>query len=212
MARLADLDAVTLDANGTLIGLVDPAPSLEQALKERGIARSIDAIRRAVKAEGAVYASRAAEAHEPTAFAALQRECTGVFLAELGTDDVDSAEFAPSYVSAMRFEVLPGVVESLSRLRRSGLELAVVANFDMTLRDRMRDLGLDSFFATVVTPADAGAAKPDPRIFRLAVERLRVTPQRTLHIGDGSSDEEGARAAGLHFAWAPVASALEQWT
>ena len=212
MPRLADLDAVTLDANGTLIGLVDPVPTLDQALRERGVERPADVIRRAFQAEGVVYATRAAEAHEPAAFATLQRECTGVFLAELGTHELDPAEFAPSYVGAMRFERLPGVVESLRQLRRCGLDLAIVANFDLTLRDRLDELGLASFFTAVITPADAGAAKPDPRIFRLAVERLRVTPERTLHIGDGSSDEEGARAAGLHFAWAPVPSALEQWT
>jgi putative hydrolase of the HAD superfamily len=211
VTRLADLDAVTLDANGTLIQLLDPVPTLERVLKERGVARPAEAIRRAFQAEGVVYAAGAVQAHEPAAFAALQRECAGVFLAELGTPDLDPAEFAPTYVDAMRFEVIPGVVESLRRLRRCGLELAVVANFDMTLHDRLRDLGLVSFFSTVVTPADAGAAKPDPRIFQLAIERLGVTPERTLHVGDAAGDEEGARRAGLLFAWAPLIAALEQW-
>jgi FMN phosphatase YigB (HAD superfamily) len=208
VARLADLDAVTLDANGTLIRLSDPVPSLDQVLRERGVERPPDAIRRAFQAEGAVYATRAVDAWEPAAFAALQRECTGVFLSELGTADVDPAEFASSYVGAMRFELLPGVVESVGRLRRLGLELAVVANFDLTLHDRLDELGLSSFFTAVITPADAGAGKPDPRIFQLAVERLGVRADRTLHIGDGAGDEAGARRAGLQFAWAPVPAAI----
>ena len=50
MGRLADLDAVTLDANGTLIGLVDPVAKLDGLLRDRGVERTPDAIRRAVEA------------------------------------------------------------------------------------------------------------------------------------------------------------------
>jgi putative hydrolase of the HAD superfamily len=211
VAGLADLDAVTLDANGTLVGLVDPVPELERELRARGVSRPAEAIRRAFEAEGAIYATRAVEAHEPSAFSALQHECTGVFLAELETAELDPGDFVTSYVSAMRFEVLPGVRESLRRLRLSGLELAVVANFDLTLARRLEELELSSFFSIVVTPADAGVAKPEPEIFELALERLRVRGERTLHIGDGASDEEGARRARMRFEWAPLPAALERW-
>lgn len=211
MPRLADLDAVTLDANGTLIGLVDPVPKLDRMLRERGIERPADAIRRAFTAEGDVYARRSVEAHEPVAFATVQRECTSVFLAEVGAEALDAAEFAPDYVGAMEFELLPGVQESLRRLQRCGLDLAVVANFDLTLHERLDRLGLASVFSTVVTPAGAGAAKPSRRIFEVALELLGVRAERALHIGDGAVDEEGARSAGMRFAWAPVARALEAW-
>lgn len=210
MARLADLDAVTFDANGTLIRLVDPVPDLERLLRERGVERSSDAIRRAFEAEGRVYSGRAALAHGPGAFATVQRDCTGVFLEELEAG-LDREEFMPFYVGAMRFETVPGVPQSLERLRRAGLELAVVANFDPTLRARLDELGLASAFSAIVTPAEAGVAKPDARIFELALERLHVTPQRTLHIGDGAVDEEGAATAGVNFEWAPVSRALEAW-
>jgi putative hydrolase of the HAD superfamily len=206
--RLADLDAVTFDANGTLIGLVDPIPELAQRLRERGIERPPEAIRRAFQAEGKVYATRSLRAHEPASFAELQRECATVFLDEVGANGLDAADFADTYVNAMRFEVLPDVRETLRRLQQSGLELGVVANFDLTLHGWLERLGLASFFSVVVTPADAGVTKPDPRIFELALERLRVQPERLLHIGDGRVDEEGARAAGVEFAWAPVTAAL----
>jgi HAD superfamily hydrolase (TIGR01509 family) len=211
VGRLADLDAVTLDANGTLVRLVDPVPKLDRTLRGLGIDRPSAEIRRAVEAEGVVYASRSVEAHEPKAFAALQRECAGVFLNELGANGLDAAEFAPLYVAAMDFEVLPGVGESLAWLQRRGLALAVVANFDLTLRERLEQLALASVFSAIVTPADAEAAKPDPRIFALALERLGVSASRSLHIGDGSRDEEGARAAGMHFEWAPIPKALASW-
>ena len=212
MDRLADLDAVTFDANGTLVGLVDPAPKLDKLLRDHGIERSPETIRRALAAEGTVYAARSVEAHEPVALAALQRECTGVFLDEAGANGLDPGEFAPFYVGAMDFEVLPGVHESLERLQRCGLALGVVANFDLTLNARLEELGLAHVFTTVVTPADAAAAKPDPRIFCVALERLGVVPERALHIGDSAADEEGARATGMNFAWAPIPQALQGWT
>ena len=111
----------------------------------------------------------------------------------------------------MRFELLPGARESLERLRRCGLELAIVANFDLSLAARLEELGLGHAFSVVVTPADAGVAKPAARIFELALERLAVAPERALHIGDGAADEEGAAAAGMKFAWAPIPQALEGW-
>ena len=211
MGRLADLDAVTFDANGTLLGLIDPAPKLGRLLRHRGVDRPPEAIRRAVAAEGAVYAARSAEAHEPVAFAALQRECTEVFLDEVGANGLDPDDFTALYVGAMEFEVLANVRESLRRLQRCGLALGVVANFDLTLNVRLHEHGLAHFFTAVVTPADADAVKPDPRIFYVALERLGVAPKRALHIGDGAVDEEGAGAAGMKFAWAPIPRALEGW-
>ena len=212
MGRLADLDAVTLDANGTLVGLVDPVPKLDRILRERGVERPEPVIRRAFEAEGTVYAARSVEAHEPVAFAALQRECTGVFLAELGADELDADEFAPSYAGSMEFKLLSGAREAPEYLRSCGIELAVVANFDLTLTDWLERLGLASLFSVIVTPADAGAAKPDAAIFELALTRLDVRAERALHIGDGSVDQAGARAAGMHFEWAPITEALERWT
>jgi HAD superfamily hydrolase (TIGR01509 family) len=50
----------------------------------------------------------------------------------------------------------------------------------------------------VVLPSDAGAAKPDPRIFQLALRRIGVSPGEALYVGDDPEEDfAGARAAGL---------------
>lgn len=54
-----------------------------------------------------------------------------------------------------------------------------------------------------------GAPKPGPAAFLLALQALHVRPERALHVGDSESDEEGARAAGMHFAPAPLAAAVK---
>ena len=56
-----------------------------------------------------------------------------------------------------------------------------------------------------MTSADAGARKPDPAVFRVALEHLRVPASRTLHVGDTDHDREAAAAAGIAFAPAPLA-------
>jgi putative hydrolase of the HAD superfamily len=211
VGRLADLDAVTLDANGTLVELVDPVPTLVQALRDRGVDRALDVVRRGFAEEAGFYATHAPEGRDTDTLAALHERSARIFLAAVGAE-LAPAEFAPAYVAAMEFRILPTVPETLERLRRCGLALAVVGNWDMMLRPRLEQLGIARSFEAIVAAAEAGVAKPDPRIFELALDRLRVRPERALHIGDGHVDEDGARAAGMRFEWAPVATALASWT
>jgi putative hydrolase of the HAD superfamily len=114
-------------------------------------------------------------------------------------------------MAAIRFEVIPGAVDTLASLRARGIELAVVSNWDIGLAEHLERIGIAHLFSTVVTSAEAGAAKPDPAAFRLALGRLRVEPERALHVGDEAEDAEGATAAGMHFAEAPLSAAFEGW-
>ena len=206
--RFADLDAVTIDAYGTLVRLHDPVPALVRALRERGIDRTPAEVTAAFQAEGEYYVPRSLQGRDEKSLAELHRDCTAVFLAALDAD-LDAESFSETYVGTLEFEAEPGAVEALASLRARGLELAVVSNWDISLHDHLARLGLDHFFRAVVTSADVGVAKPGPAIFRAALERITVPCERTLHVGDRDIDEGGARAAGLVFAPAPLASLLD---
>jgi HAD superfamily hydrolase (TIGR01509 family) len=199
------LDAVTVDALGTLIELDDPVPRLQAALAAGGVARSPEEIARAFEAEAEYYKSRLGEPGpwDDEAVAGLRRDCVTVFLSALAAS-LAVEGFVPAFVQALRFHLTDGAAEALGTLKRAGLTLACVSNWDPTLHERLDELGVASLFDTVVTSAEAGAAKPDPRIFRVALARLGVEPARALHVGDGEADREGARAAGLAFASAPL--------
>ena len=99
-----------------------------------------------------------------------------------------------------RFEVLPGVVKSLGRLHALGLALAVVANWDLSLQRLLVEAGIGDRFAIVIH----AALKPAPDGILRALGELGVQPGRALHVGDDGADEEAARRAGAHFAWAPL--------
>ena len=204
--RFADLDAVTLDAFGTLLTLIDPVPVLIESLRERGIEARAEQVAEGFAAEGEYYKSRSLEGRGEESLARLRLDCTGVFLRAAGIH-LDPAEFVDAYIEALRFELLPGAAGAVASLRRRGLALAVVGNWDMTLPDHLAQLGLGDL--PVVTSAAVGAAKPDPAPFHVALDPLGVEPARALHIGNEEADELGAKAAGMHFAWAPVSAALE---
>jgi putative hydrolase of the HAD superfamily len=99
-----------------------------------------------------------------------------------------------------------GVREALHALRALGVQLAVVSNADGTVERQLRDDGVGQVgpgagveFAIVLDSRAVGVAKPDPAIFRLALDALGTAPEHTLHIGDTpAADVDGARAAGIH--------------
>ena len=111
---------------------------------------------------------------------------------------------------ALEFEELPGATDACRALAAAGLRLAVVSNWDVGLHDHLASLGLDRLVDTVVTSAEAGAPKPAPQVFELALARLGATAARTVHVGDAEADAEGARAAGLGFEPAPLADAARR--
>jgi putative hydrolase of the HAD superfamily len=192
--------ALLLDAGGVLV-----RPSfarVAQALRAHG-----------VKADPSALA-----AAEPRAKRALDRPPSPGFAtdAERGWHYFDlvldeaGIPRSPATVAALRevkawhdrhclWEDVPeGVRPSLERLRAAGLGLAVVSNTNGTLRHLFDRLGLTSAFDTILDSTVEGIEKPDPRIFRLALERLGEKAEMALHVGDVYYvDVVGARAAGI---------------
>jgi putative hydrolase of the HAD superfamily len=84
-----------------------------------------------------------------------------------------------------------------------GSRLGVITNGDsVQQRAKLAALGLTDAFDAVVASGDIGIAKPDPRIFRLAAERLQVAPERCAFIGDlYETDALAAAAVGMTGIW-----------
>jgi len=91
-----------------------------------------------------------------------------------------------------------GVEPALARLRGAGVRLAVVSNSEGTVEAMLNDVGLGRHLETVVDSWVVGVAKPDPRIFQIALDRLGLASEAAVMLGDVPSiDVEGARAAGM---------------
>jgi putative hydrolase of the HAD superfamily len=94
-------------------------------------------------------------------------------------------------------EPYPDVRPALARLA-AALPVYALTNGNACVRR----VGLGEFFRDAIAPHVAGAAKPDPRIFRHLVECAAVPPEAILHVGDDPvRDVEGARSVGLRTAW-----------
>jgi HAD superfamily hydrolase (TIGR01509 family) len=91
-----------------------------------------------------------------------------------------------------------GTFATLERLRAAGLRLGVVSNSDGRVEAALTAAGLRDCFEVVIDSALFGSEKPDPAIFRAALEALGVAPNEALYVGDlYEVDVLGARAAGI---------------
>jgi putative hydrolase of the HAD superfamily len=96
------------------------------------------------------------------------------------------------------WEVYPDVPESLRRWKKEGYIIGIISNFDRRIYPIAEGLGVSGLVDSIHLPRDAGAAKPDRRIFEAALSRHRILPEEAMHVGDHPlEDVEGARGAGL---------------
>ncbi|HKE81066.1 MAG TPA: HAD-IA family hydrolase [Solirubrobacteraceae bacterium] len=186
-----------LDAVGTIVELERPWPHLIAELAARDVVVGDDRAREAMLAEMAYYRAHHDEAGNRAGLRDLRRRCAAVVQDVLGTS-LPLDEVEEVLLAAIRFRPYPEVPGVLAALRERGARLAVVSNWDVSLHDVLERTGLRPLVDAVVISAEFGAAKPDPAIFRAALERVEATASEALHVGDSlEADVEGARAAGV---------------
>jgi len=97
-----------------------------------------------------------------------------------------------------RWRAYDDVVPAFHRLRDRGLALGLISNWDKRLTGLMGGMGIAPLLDTIVSSAEVGLHKPDPRIFELACQRLGVRPDECAHVGDHQyADVLGARSVGM---------------
>ncbi|UVS81731.1 Alpha-D-glucose-1-phosphate phosphatase YihX [Actinokineospora sp. UTMC 2448] len=85
----------------------------------------------------------------------------------------------------------PGVAAVVDVVRANGLRVALLSNADYVPR------GLPAVFDAVVVSGEVGFGKPDPRIYELAANRIRVAPSRCVYVDDVAAYVRGAVAVGM---------------
>ncbi|TLM98615.1 MAG: HAD family hydrolase [Actinobacteria bacterium] len=97
-----------------------------------------------------------------------------------------------------RWKAYPDVRPGFGRLREKGLRLGIISNWDRRLSGLLAGLELSPLLDVVVSSAEVGLRKPDPRIFELAAEAMDVDPADCVHVGDHHyADIVGATAVGM---------------
>jgi HAD superfamily hydrolase (TIGR01509 family) len=105
--------------------------------------------------------------------------------------------------TGVRMAPMPGAADALATFRAAGVPTGAVSNTRFSAHAwahvlETRGLAVDF----VVSSADVGARKPDPRIFRAALERLGLPARDVWFVGDSlEKDVRGALAMGLTPVW-----------
>jgi putative hydrolase of the HAD superfamily len=182
--------AVFLDALGTLVELEPPWLSLRPRVPSEV---SDERLQEAMRMEMAYYRDHAHEGRDDASLADLRDRC-----AALVSQQLDVEITADQLVASIRFASFADAAPALRDLRAVGSRLVCVSNWDCSLRSVLERVGLGELIDGAVSSADAGHRKPDPAIFRKALELAGVGPDQALHVGDTpEEDVEGARAAGI---------------
>lgn len=101
------------------------------------------------------------------------------------------------FAEAGVWELYPEVIDVLEALH-GRFDLSVISNFDGRLRMILEHVGISKFFGHVFVSSELGADKPDPAIYRRALEVSGLAPEHVLHVGDDPElDWNGAARAGI---------------
>jgi putative hydrolase of the HAD superfamily len=190
--------AVLLDALGTLVELQPPAPRLRTRLAEAGFDVTEERAAAGFGAEIRYYLANHLDGSDRRSLEHLRDRCATVMMEALRLDGLDHATARRAMLAALEFRPYDDVVPALTDLRAAGRRLVIVSNWDCSLPEWLGPPGLLELVDGVVTSADVGAAKPDERVFRRALELAGVGPERAIHVGDSlDNDVDGARALGI---------------
>ncbi len=95
--------------------------------------------------------------------------------------------------------VMPGALEACRGLRDKGLLVVAASNNDARTRQVLNELGFGSSLSLVVTAGDLGWKKPSPRFFEAVSQRIAVSPDKMLHVGNCARlDVAAARQVGMN--------------
>ena len=100
-------------------------------------------------------------------------------------------------------EMIPGAidgsVEILQELSRAGVPLYALTNFSAETFPAQRErFAFLSAFDGIVVSGEEGVIKPDPRIFRILLERYAIAPVQAVFIDDNAANAAAATALGMH--------------
>jgi putative hydrolase of the HAD superfamily len=195
----AGVEAVLLDAHGTLLELQPPGPLLCAELARRyGLELTLAQAEHAIAAEIAYYRAHHSGARDAATLAALRAQCAEVLRDALPAGARPAGSLVEALLASLRFAPFADVRPALAALRAAGARLVVVSDWDVSLHGVLDELGLTPMLDGVVTSAEVGAGKPAAALFERALALVDVPAERAVHVGDSLElDVAGARGAGI---------------
>jgi HAD superfamily hydrolase (TIGR01549 family) len=127
-----------------------------------------------------------------------------LFLLAYGCQSQKAVQVAPSLTQCMREGYNPedivsaDVLDLLEDLKASGFRLAVISNRQSPFDEQLETLGISSYFEYSLAAGEINAWKPDPMIFKHALNVMEIESEQALYVGDNYfADVVGAQRAGI---------------
>ena len=198
--------AVFFDAGETLLSAQPSFPELlSTVLRQEGHDVGPEDVRGIVKPVSDRFL-RAAQERELWSLSSQRsrrfwKDVYAILLGELGielTDDLFDRLYT-TFTTIENYKLFPDVEPTLEELHASGMKLGVISNFEEWLERLLGALNVTRFFDVRVISGAVGYEKPDPQIFRIALERAKVQPNESAYIGDNPYfDVDPATSIGMH--------------
>jgi putative hydrolase of the HAD superfamily len=183
----------------------------EEVAREMAAEHGIDAIslKHAYIAEANGFWHRLSSEQLKTRLSGIRARMWSAALTSVGVADRAVADDAASRYNEYRkkyFEVFPGAIDALQRLKARGMKLGIVTNgFSETHREKIALLQIGEYFDAIFIADEVGMVKPDPLLFAHACTTLGSAPARSAMVGDRyDRDVRGAHDAGLFTVWLNV--------
>ena len=182
-----DIHAVLFDLGGVILRTEDPAPR-EELAQRFGFSR--------YELEEVVFGNPVAlkaEAGQATIDEVLQEIGRRLHLAPHGTQEVIQSFFAGDKID---FNLVDQIRRLRPRYKTGLLSNGWRTNLSAYLQNEL-EVPKDTF-DVIISSAACKMAKPDPKIYRLAVNLLEAEPAQVVFVDDNLRNIEAAQAAGLH--------------
>jgi putative hydrolase of the HAD superfamily len=120
-------------------------------------------------------------------------------LRELGMDDERLvADMYETFSSSSSYRLFDDVLPALDELTEMDYRIGLISNFEEWLEEMLVELEVGHLFDVSVISGVEGIEKPDPEIYRVALEKAGVEPHDAVHVGDSpSNDVQPARQVGM---------------
>lgn len=192
-------DAVLFDWCGTLVEYPLDEDRFRPVLRRLGRPDDATSVAELVAAfQKAEQHPDAVEADQRCDLSAENHRETKLLICELaGIDRELAVELERSFGDVATYPTYPEVVDVITTLATNGVKVAIVSDFHVDLRPHLDSLGLSAFISGFAISFEVGTMKPDPAMFRAALEMVDVEPERCLMVGDNPKPDTGAAALGI---------------
>jgi len=195
---VTDLRAVVFDWRGTLVTTLAAEEWVGEALALLGRDRDADSVAQVLTAISRADGEPSRlEADGVDCDARRHRDTYYAVFADAGLDD-DLPDALYAVESDPRHNhFADDVAETLRWVAARGCRVAILSDIHFDLRPVFNAANLDRFVDGYVLSFECGVQKPDPAIFRAALDALGSRPERTLMVGDRASHDGAAVELGM---------------